>query len=312
MDCRNRIFRLIALCLIGGLLAGYEGYAQSLPILSGVEPQPFISQVTRLGEALSYLGSSFPERIDGRIEALGKHVPSPQLVRELQEVLDPLCLLMVHINPQARVKVMRGPAQPSLIQNGWRTFLIKVYNEAGVTSRLEVESPNIGPMFHRSTGAQGVHQEDVISRVDLADRFLETKFYRRRPLLERLSGLKLEYALLQVYTRAVGKREARIGFHVGQGTRDLALRNAVAVLFDCERAVRVVFRVKDYDGQPTMGFFVITDGMERLIEDPSSEAVPKEYRLALARRPDWKERRTFRETEEGFFPFLRWLNHLPA
>ena len=47
-----------------------------------------------------------------------------------------------------------------------------------------------------------------------------------------LSGLKVEYALALLYSSEAGKREATIGFDVGQGTQDLGFRGEVPVLFD--------------------------------------------------------------------------------
>jgi hypothetical protein len=271
-------------------LAATMAFPQALPVVTGVEGQPVMAQAVRLKEALEFLGSGLGRQDAGRIEALRSRTPDAEVVREIQAILDPYCLAMVHINPEARVKVAPGPAAAELIQSGWKTFLVKVHNEAAVTSPLEVESPNAQPALHRSTGAHNVRPENVISEGELAQRFLELTMYRRRPLLERLSGLELEYAVLQAYTTATGKREANIGFHVGQGTQDIGFRNAIDVLFDIKPSVKVVFRVKDYDGKPTTGSFLITDGVERLIDDPQSQKHPADYRNALASRPAWQER----------------------
>ena len=63
-----------------------------------------------------------------------------------------------------------------------------------------------------------------------------------RPLKRTLSGLALEYRIIQIYSRDAGKREAKISFNVGQGTQDLGFRSDVDILFDCEPAVPVVAR----------------------------------------------------------------------
>ena len=47
-----------------------------------------------------------------------------------------------------------------------------------------------------------------------------------------LSGLKVEYAIALIYSSEAGKREATLGFDVGQGTQDLGFRGEVPVLFD--------------------------------------------------------------------------------
>ncbi len=51
-----------------------------------------------------------------------------------------------------------------------------------------------------------------------------------------LSGLGLEYRIVQLYSRDAGKREATFSFDTGQGTQDLGFRNEVSVLFDCKPA----------------------------------------------------------------------------
>src|SRR5690606_41728770 len=61
----------------------------------------------------------------------------------IQEVLDKYCVAGVHINAESRVKVAEGPAKKELIQQGWRTFLVKVHNEAGITPKLDRKSTRL-------------------------------------------------------------------------------------------------------------------------------------------------------------------------
>ena len=61
--------------------------------------------------------------------------------------------------------------------------------------------------------------------------------------------LAVEYRVVSLYSRDAGKREARIGFNVGQGTQDLGFRNELNVLFDCEPGVEVVLDIIDDDGE---------------------------------------------------------------
>src|SRR5882757_9143091 len=89
--------------------------------------------------ALSFLGSSLSPEDTKRLIALKNEPLTPAITKTIQEILDPYCLAMISINPEARVKVARGPAQSKLIQGGWTSFLVKVYNDAGVTPKLEVE-----------------------------------------------------------------------------------------------------------------------------------------------------------------------------
>ncbi len=279
------------LIICGALFLAGKTHSQQLPAVSGIEPQPLLAQALRLNEALSFLGSGLSRQDSERLKALQDKAPGAELIRAVQEILDPYCLAMVEINPEGRVKVLRGPVKAELVQSGWRSFLVKVHNQAGITAPLEAESPNADPLFHRSTGSPRVKEENVLSPGQVANRFLELYMYRQRPLLKNLSGLKLEYAVLQIYSREAGQREAKLGFHAGQGSQDIGFRNAVDILFDCQPSVKVVFQVKDDDGSPTMASFVITDGIERVLDDPQKESFPKDYRLTLAARRNWEEGR---------------------
>jgi hypothetical protein len=111
----------------------------------------------------------------------------------------------------------------------------------------------------------------------LDNSFLQMTLYRDRPLQQNLSGLGLEYAVLQLYTRSKGKREAEIGFNVGQGTQDIGFRNTVNILFDIKPAVKMVFDVRDEDNTPTMASFIITDGIERFGRTKEKTNLPWRY-----------------------------------
>jgi hypothetical protein len=283
--------RIMMWCnLLVCLVVAQYGYSQQLPIVNvSGSSQPLLAQAIRLDEALSSLGSLLSSRDSRSLRALQQKPAGAEVAREIQTILDPYCLALVEINPEARVKIVRGPATAELVQNGWKTFLVKVHNEAAVNAALEAESPNAGPLFHGSTGAPRRKDENVIAPGEVANRFLELSMYRQRPMNKQLSGLKLEYAILQIYSRTSGQREAKIGFHIGQGTQDIGFRNAVDVLFNCQPSVKVVLRIKDEGGAPTMASLVITDGVERILEDPEKEPLPKDYRLTLAYRRNWEE-----------------------
>ena len=74
-------------------------------------------------------------------------------VAKIQAVLDPLCLASVSINPESRVKVSLGPAAAELVQHGWRVFLVKVHNEAGVTPPLRLTSPQAAALAEEDQAA---------------------------------------------------------------------------------------------------------------------------------------------------------------
>lgn len=248
--------------------------AAELYTVDDVEAQPLMAQALRISEALSFLGSALQPSDRAKLEALVHEAPGPEVVAQVQEILDPYCLVQVHINPEMRVKVHRGPAEAQLMQHGWTSYLVKVHNESGTRGELHVESPNAAPRLMGSSGAPEPKEENLLSEGQVANRFLEIAMYQERPLQAELSGLPLEYAVVQFYSTDAGAREAGLGFNVGQGTQDLGFRNEVPILFQSTPSVRVKLRVRDDDGEPAMASFIFMDQVERI--------VPKDYRLKKA------------------------------
>jgi hypothetical protein len=252
-----------------------------------VAPQPFQAAVTRLDAALEYVGSPLPPQVRQEIHRLISAPPSPENAAALQAVIDPLCFAHVNINPEARVKVERGAGAATLQQGGWRSFLVKVHNEGAVRGELHCESPNAQPALHRSSGAPNPRKENLISDGELAQRFLEIAFYHGRPMEKPLSGIAVEYRVLQLYTNAAAAHEASLQFHIGEGTRDLGHRSTLPVLFEVQRSGQLVFEVLDHDGSPTMASFTIRDSIERVADIANGWQRPDDYRHAKALQEHW-------------------------
>ena len=242
-----------------------------LPVAK-VDTQPLISATNRLLEALNFVGAPLGETDQKLIETLVRESDNDEVITGIQAVLDSYCVASVHINPESRVKVDIGPVEKKLVQQGWRTFLVKVHNEAGITPPLIAESPNAAPQYRRSTGSKSPSMD--ISMADVAQRWLDLEMVDGRPLNPRLSGLALEYRIIQLYSRDAGQREATLAFHVGQGTQDLGFRNEAAILFNCEQAVEVILGVKDFDGKGTSAGFVIKDEDGRVYPNPARRLAP--------------------------------------
>lgn len=114
----------LLLLLLAGTAA--PAHADRLPQVDEVEFQPLSAQVRRVVEAYDLLGQPLPPRLKARLENALNGSDQAQAVHEIQEILDPLCLIGVTINPESRVKVAPGPADANLVQHGWRVFLVKV------------------------------------------------------------------------------------------------------------------------------------------------------------------------------------------
>ncbi|MDH3243785.1 MAG: CehA/McbA family metallohydrolase, partial [Saprospiraceae bacterium] len=279
----------------------------AIETIISVEPQPLIAHAVRIVEGLEFVGSPLPREIQQQILSIQKEAHTEESVHRIQEMLDPYCLAMVEINPESRVKVAAGAAKPVLMQEGWVTHLVKVHNQAGVTAELVAESPNALPLLHISTGAHKMKEENYLAPGEIDNQFLELTIYGGKPLSSKLSGLEVEYFLLQFYTKQVGKREIKLGFNVGQGTQDIGFRNNIDLLFDIRPAVKVVLNVRDHDDRPTMASFIITDGVDRMA---NKEEV--DYRLVRAQSTHWIEGSREKEFDLPREKQLQGIYPLPA
>ncbi len=257
---QRRFLMIAALCLA----AAGPAQAQKLDWVA-VEGQPLAANVKRLQQAMDLAGAP----LDAATRKALKPALAAEDARKIQAALDPQVLFLVTINPESRVKVKRGPAAARLQQGGYTPVLVKVINEAGVTSPLHITSPQAGPIF------AGLWKQKFTEdkRVDKSH-FLEVELYTRQPMTERLSGLKVEYALALLYSSEAGKREATFGFDVGQGTQDLGFRGEVPVLFDIRPAIPVKLVVKDQDGKDTTGRFTFKDKLGHVYPPQAKRLAP--------------------------------------
>ena len=291
--------------------------------------QPLAQQVRRLETALAYLGQPLPAA-DRKIfdEAIAMS-DTAVAVSRLQEVLDRYVLATVHINPESRVKVGQGAAKPELLEGGTRLFLVKVVNEAGVTAPVTVQSPNSGRVFIPSRGVPEAPKE--LTEVQVRERWADISLYTASPMRPRLSGLGVEYLILQIYSRDRGQRSAVLAFNVGQGTQDIGFRNDIDVLFTAAPAHAVRLRVLDERGEPTTAAFMVKDAAERIYPTASKRLAPDFYfqpqvyradgqtlnlpsgafTLTVSRGPEYvpeTRRLTLAGPDEWLFRLARWID----
>jgi hypothetical protein len=240
--------------------------------------QPLAQQVRRLETALAYLGQPLPAADRAAFDDAIAMADAAAGVARIEEALDRHVLATVHINPESRVKAEQGAAKPDLLQGGTRLFLLKVINEAGVTAPLTVQSPNSGRVFVPSRGGVGIPEPPKeLTQVDVRERWADISLYTAPPMRPRLSGLGIEYLILQVYSRDRGQRSAVISFNVGQGTQDVGFRSDIEIVFTAAAAHAVRLRVTDEHGEPTTAAFLVKDDAERIYPTASKRLAPDFY-----------------------------------
>lgn len=130
---------------------------------------------------------------------------------QIQSRIDLLVAAVVTINPESRVKVIRGPAEVQY-RFGWPTpVLIKVINEGGVTARLHVQCSG-----------------DPLTKACLYEEVSPAG--QKTPFTNKLSGKPVEYQVMLIQSTATGRREIKLTFDVGQATQDLGFRAELPIL----------------------------------------------------------------------------------
>lgn len=249
--------------------------AQDVERARRVEGQPLAANVSRVAEALEYLGSPLPPELVKKLDVAGQ----ARDVSQLQELLDPQVVFVVSINPENRVKVQRGPGKATIQQAGFTPLLVKVINQSTIARPLVIKSPQSGPVYAgtavgtllRQAQTELKENENTAGRTD---RFLNVEMFSAPPMTRNLSGLEAEYAIALIASTESGKREATIEFDVGQGTQDLGFRGEVPVLFQIQPAIPVKLVIRDMDGTPTAARLTIRDRFERVYPPQAKRVAP--------------------------------------
>lgn len=218
----------------------------------------------RLIDATSFLGTPFS---DDEIITLKTAISQndAEAVQKAKAVLDAHALFHVTITPEQRVKVERGAAKAVLDEAGWRQYLVRVENEAGVTARLAVGSPQAKEAYVKGSPPVAPHAKPRDpGEPAISTRWLDLQMFEQPPMQATLTGLGLEYRIVQLYSRDAGKRDATFSFDTGQGTQDLGFRNETSVLFDCQAAREVKLAITDENRKPCIAELLIKDKAGRV------------------------------------------------
>ena len=88
----------------------------------GVERQPFVAATRRLVEAMEFAGAPLSDDVLKKIDEASALPDDVAAVKQLQLILDPLCLAFVNINAESRVNVAEGAVKKELMQQAGERF----------------------------------------------------------------------------------------------------------------------------------------------------------------------------------------------
>ena len=182
-----------------------------LAIVKDVDPDSLAANIRQVVAALDSLNQPLPQAVRLRLDAA---LALPDLAARpdaIQATFDPECLLGITIERDKAPSLALGPARTVLEQHGWRTFLVKVLNTTGSTAPFPLRG--------------------LDRRIDVADAPVALM-----PMT--LSGHRLEYRLIRISARELGRREAKLSV-------DLGSRGDLAILFICNPHRSIVPDVRE-------------------------------------------------------------------
>jgi hypothetical protein len=316
--------------------------AADLAVNKNVELQPLAAQARRVADALDLLGAPLPEADRKALADAAADKDKDRGVAAIQAVLDKRCLAAVRLPATKKFTptAEAGPAKPELAEQGWRVFLVKVYNDAAMDkAELRVGSAHALPLTKRSSGKPDPKVEPVD---EVGKRFLDLAMHNGQPLVKELSGLEVEYRIVQVYCRDAGRKEAALDFSLWRADdkdKPYAAAPPVDFVFESAPAVLVKVRVRDddgkaeHDGKPVVGAFTFTDAQGRVypaltrrlapdfnfhaqVYRADGETIalqPGKYTVAWTRGPEYLVQRRVvtvpaAETHEEAFDLKRWVH----
>ena len=108
--------------------------------------------------------------------------------------------------------------------------------------------------------------------------------FNNQPLVRDLSGLEVEYPIIQIYCRDGGRKEASLSFGLwrkGDKDKPTAASGSMDVAFDSQPAILVKLHIRDWDGKsrtpsgkPIYASFVITDAEGRVYPATAHRLAP--------------------------------------
>jgi hypothetical protein len=262
----KRALSLLAFACLGAQEHHHESTSAEVPL------QPLAQQVRRIEGALDYLGQPLPASDHKRINDAMADPDEASAVHKIVQLLDRYVLVSIEINPEGRVKVEQGAAKPELVEGGTRLFLVKVVNQAKLRSALTVKSPSGGKVYVTSNGSPEPKMQ--LTPADARDRWADIDIYDKPPMPKRLSGLGIEYVILEVYSRDRGERSAVLQFDAGNSGTDVGFRSELPVLFNALPARPIALQIKDENGKPAMAALLIRDRANRIYPNPSKRLAP--------------------------------------
>jgi hypothetical protein len=271
---------------LAGAFAGAPLCPAIEPESSGILPQPYFAGVNRVLEALARLGGPVAASDAGRIAALANQDDSAA-VDAAEKILDRYTLARLSVAPDGTGSVVVGGAERTLVEQGWRIFLVRIANPSGRTDSFNFASESQGPgsmmsgtMAPRADMGDRLNKGPIIEKLWVLSRIHAespaTEGDRAKPF--QLSGMPVEYRIIELFSRDSGHRSDRFtlyafpkdgGWPYDSGHRELD--------FDCLPSRPVSLAVRDADRRGCVASLSFKDRQDRVYPPQAMRVAPDLY-----------------------------------
>jgi hypothetical protein len=253
-----------------------------------VEPQPYFASVTRAIDSLAALGAPMLPADAQRISELSGE-RTEAAVQAAETLLDAYTLARLSIRQDGTCGLDPGGASPVLVEQGWRMFLVRVDNAPQRACSMiiygDVGSP--GQMTPGFNLAPRPDLMDTLNKAPLIEKMwflLKMHGATSTPVgdstvrLLPLSGIPIEYHVVQIFSRDRGRRKAPMTFLVPKTDRPWPVTNLTkasrSLEFDCLATRDVTLDVRDFDGSGCMAALTIKDARGRVYPPQAMRLAP--------------------------------------
>src|SRR5262245_50714394 len=116
-------------------LAGTRFYSAFAAESGDIAPQPYFAAVNRALEALAKLGAPVTAADAQQLATLA-HQGDRAAIDAAERILDRYTLVRIVTEADGAAPAVVAGASPTLLEQGWRVFLMRVSNPLGTTARL--------------------------------------------------------------------------------------------------------------------------------------------------------------------------------
>ncbi len=227
---------------------------------AAIAPQPYFAAVNRAVDSMAKLGAPLLSADGQRIAALTQ-TNDAAAVTEAETILDKYTLARLEVDTTGVGRVLPGGAEPTLIEQGWRLFLVRIANPTGRADRINFSNG----LFARTPGrmsiggfsvAQKAYLMDTLKKGPLIEKmWLMTQMYGATPVppigfqVLALSTFAVDYQVIQLFSRDAGKHDAKLMMTMLSQVQGIGAPSSSATFtFDCRPTRDVVLNVTDVDG----------------------------------------------------------------